>query len=281
MTGGFMAKRKIELNEIQPLELDILVKLVDYLEKNNIAYCTSGGTTLGAIRHKGFIPWDDDIDIYIPRKDYDRLMEISDGVLIDGYISIKRPGDKNYIYQFCKACNENTIIYEQNVSDEKYAIGIFVDIFPLDKHYDSKFKNKLLIAKTRWYRSLLETASNQINLSKRGSAKYIIKQAVRTFQKPLTRYWTVEKTAKYIDAMGRKMESKNTHYLGDLVMKGNKNDDYYNADYFKTFIDGEFEGHKIKNPVGYHEYLTEMYGDYMKLPPKEQQIMHGFDAWYK
>ncbi len=276
-----MEKRKIQIDEIQGLELDVLVKLIDYFEKNNITYFTSGGTTLGSIRHNGFIPWDDDIDLYVPREDYDRMMKISDGVLIDGYISIKKPGDKNYIYQFAKACNENTVIYEQNVSDEKYAIGIFVDIFPLDKHYDSKIKNLFLIAKTKWYRSLLETASNQVNLSQKGSFRWIVKQTVRTLQKPLTKIWTVEKTAAYIDNIGRKMQNKNTHYLGDLVMKGNNNADYYNAEYFSDTVDGEFEGHKIKNPIGYDKYLTEMYGDYMQLPPEKDRIMHGFNAWFK
>lgn len=273
-------ERKIEISEIQGLELDILTKLIKFLNDNKIEYFTSGGTTLGSVRHGGFIPWDDDIDIYIPRKDYDRLMEISDGVLIDGYIRIRKPGDKNYIYQFAKACNEKTVINEKSVRDSKYFIGIFVDIFPLDKHYDSKIKNDFLILKTKWYRSLLETASNQVNLSQKGSARWWIKEIIRTLQKPLTKKWSVEKTAAYIDNIGRKMESKCTDFVGDLVMKGNNNKDYYPADYFRTFALGKFEHLTIKNPVEYDKYLTDMYGDYMTLPPKEQQIMHGFDAWY-
>ncbi len=272
--------KKIKSEEIQGLELDVLTKVLNFFEENNINYFTSGGTTLGAVRHHGFIPWDDDIDLYVPRKDYDKMMSVSKEILIDGYISIKCPGDKNYIYPYAKACNEKTIIYEKNVSDKKYAIGIFIDIFPLDKHYNNKFKNLLLILRTRWYRSLLETASNQINLSKKGSYKRLLKQILRTLQKPLTKKWTVEKTAAYIDNMGRKMEKKNTNYLGNLVMKGNNNLDYYPAEYFSDSIDGEFEGLKIKNPIGYKEYLTEMYGNYMQLPPKEQQIMHGFNAWF-
>lgn len=273
--------KKIQLDEIQGIELDILVKLIEYLNTNNIKYFTSGGTTLGSIRHNGFIPWDDDIDIYVPRKDYDKLLEISEGVLIDDYISIKKPGDKNYIYSFAKACNENTIIDEKSNSKAKYSIGIFVDIFPLDKYYDNKFLNRLLIIKSNWYKSILETASNQINLSNKGSIKYILKQIIRAIQKPLTLYWTVERTAKHIDNLGRKMESKNTNHLGNVVMNNIKKIDYYAADYFKEAVIGEFEGYKINNPVGYDKYLTEMYGDYMTPPPKDKQIMHGFDAWYK
>jgi lipopolysaccharide cholinephosphotransferase len=75
------------------------------------------------------------------------------------------------------------------------------------------------------------------------------------------------------------MESKDTKYLGDLVMKAGDND-YFNAEYFSDTIDGEFEGYKIKNPIGYDKYLTEKYGDYMKLPPEESRVMHGFDAWF-
>ena len=274
-----MSRRKIELNEIQGFELDVLLKLINYLEENNISYCTSGGTTLGAIRHKGFIPWDDDIDLFIPRKDYDRLLDISKGVLIDGYVSIKSPGDKNYAYPYAKACNENTIINERNISQDRFKTGIFVDIFPLDKLYNSRFLSALKNIRMFWLTNMLNTAAGNINLSKKFSARWWFKEFLSAIQFVPSKIITTERIARYIDNYCKRQMNKDCRYIGCTVSYSGINRSRFKKEWFDEFIDGEFEGHKIKNPIGYDAFLKQFYGDYMKLPPKEQQIMHGFDAW--
>lgn len=271
--------KKIEKNEIQPLEKDILFHLLDFFEENNIKYFTSGGTTLGSVRHGGFIPWDDDVDLFLPRKEYDRFLELSKGKLLGGYIEIKKPGDKNYIYPFAKACNKNTVIYEKCVSDRKYAIGIFVDIFPLDVVYNNSFKRALLILRSKNRRSMLESASSQINLSKKGSFKWLLKQSIRMLQKPLAKAIGVERLAKSIDNLAKKTNNRSEDLVGNIVWCY-KFRDYCRAKCFSDSCTGQFEGRNILNPVGYDEYLTKIYGDYMKLPPKDQQVMHGFEAYY-
>lgn len=271
--------KKIEISEIQPLEKDILFHLLDFFEENNIKFFTSGGTTLGSVRHGGFIPWDDDIDLFLPRKEYDRFLELSNGKLLGGYIEIKKPGDKNYIYPFAKACNKNTVVYEKSVTDRKYAIGIFVDIFPLDTYYENPIKRFFQLAWSVNVRSMLEAASSQINLSKKGSAKWIAKQTARTLQKPLAKALGVEKLAKAIDNHGRKTQNDKDKLVGNVVWFA-KFTDFYPSRYFSDSCPGEFEGRTICNPIGYDEYLTRMYGDYMKLPPEDQRVMHGFEAYY-
>lgn len=271
--------RKIKKEEIQPLETDILFKLLDFMEANHIRYFTCGGTTLGSVRHGGFIPWDDDIDLFVPRSDYERLLQLSAGKLLDGYISVKRPGDANYIYPFAKACNEKTVIHEQNVKNQKYAIGIFVDIFPLDTFCDNALLRRHFLLRIKCLRSMLEAASDQINLSSRGSAKWWVKQTVRTLQRPAAKAIGVERLALRIDALAKRANRSGSHLVGNQVWCYKWND-YYNADYFASAVNGTFEGRTICNPAGYHQYLTELYGDYMQLPPKEQQIMHGFDGYY-
>lgn len=116
---------KISSREIQAMELDILKKFKDFAQKNNIEYYLCGGTLLGAIRHKGFIPWDDDIDICIPRKSYDRLIElVKDNRYIDD-TSLKfcLPLDKNYIYPYIKLVNTDTIVYEKDIK-KQYCLGV-------------------------------------------------------------------------------------------------------------------------------------------------------------
>jgi len=275
-----MEKRKIELCEIQGAELDVLLELIKFLDENDIPYCTSGGTTLGAIRHKGFIPWDDDIDIFIHRKDYDRLLEISKGKLLGGYISIKRPGQKDYAYPYAKACNEKTVVDEVNISKEKFRTGIFVDIFPIDKLHSSDFLNRLAAARIYLLTNMLNTASSNKNLSKKFSAKWFLKTALAVVQFIPAKLFGTEKIAYHIDNLGRKAQHFKSDLVGFRVIFVKPKLNGYDKALFEEFIDGEFEGHRIKNPIGYDEYLTKRYGDYMKLPPKEEQIMHGFDAWY-
>jgi lipopolysaccharide cholinephosphotransferase len=275
-----MEKRKIELCEIQGAELDILLKLIRFLEENNIAYCTSGGTTLGSIRHKGFIPWDDDVDIFVPRKDYDRLLEISMDKLIDGYISIKRPGQKNFACPYAKACNEKTLINEVNVTKDKYKTGIFVDIFPLDKLHNSTFLNRLAAVRAYLLMNMLNTAAGNTNMSKKGNAKWILKSLLSIIQFIPAKLIGAENISYHMDNLGRRAQGFKSDLVGFRVVFIKPECNGYDKALFEEFIDGEFEGHKIKNPVGYDKFLTKRYGDYMKLPPKEEQIMHGFDAWY-
>ncbi|MCR5207728.1 MAG: LicD family protein [Eubacterium sp.] len=269
-------KRQItDIKEIQKLELDILLSLIKYFEENSIQYFSYAGTTIGSVRHKGFIPWDDDVDLLIPRADYERLLEISDGKLIDGYIEIKKPGDRDYIYPYSKACNVNTVIYEKNVTDKKYATGIFVDLFPFDNLSNSALKNKLLFIRIAFLRSMLETASDQVNLSKKGSVRYILKQIARTLQKPAAKLIGVERLAKKLNSYGKKQLKIKSDYIGDIYFY-----DTYSKKYFETASKGDFEGYEINNPVGWHEYLTQAYGDYMTPPPEDKRGGHAFEAWY-
>ena len=271
--------RSIPKEDIQPLERDILFTVLDFFEQNHIAYFTSGGTTLGAVRHGGFIPWDDDIDLYIPRPDYNRLLALTEGKTIGDRIRIYRPGDTDYIYPFAKACNTATRLHEQNVRRRAQDIGIFIDLFPLDKFYNNPVRRGLLILRSKWLNSLLASASDQVNLSRKGSARWLAKETVRTLQKPLAKAIGIERLTRRFDHLGQKTAGANCHYVGDLVWC-NGGRDFYPADYFATGTPGTFEGREIQNPVGYHAYLQKLYGDYMQLPPKEQQIMHGFTGWY-
>lgn len=147
--------KPIPKEDIQSLERDILFQVLDFFEQYHITYFTSGGTTLGAVRHEGFIPWDDDIDLYIPRADYNRMLQLATNRTIGKNIRIYKPGDKNYIYPFAKACNINTRLNEQNVRHREQDIGIFIDLFPLDKFYDDPVRRNLLILHSKWLNSLL------------------------------------------------------------------------------------------------------------------------------
>ncbi len=272
--------KRLGLSEIQKTEFEIMSAVIDFLNENSILYYVCGGTALGSVRHQGFIPWDDDIDIFLPRKDYNRLLELTDGILLDGYISIKRPGDSNYIYPFAKACSEKTVVYEQNVSDKKYSIGIFIDIFPLDNYYNCAFANVLFWTKSRLLHSMLESATNQINLSAPGSFRYRAKNTLRAIQKPIAKRVSPEYLTKKIDNLAKKRQNKNSGYVGNIVWS-------FSLKVFKKSIFGDpakgvFEGKEVNIPTLWKEYLTQMYGDdYMTLPPENKRVSHCVDAYLK
>ncbi|MEY8675637.1 LicD family protein [Thomasclavelia cocleata] len=153
--------KQISSQDIQSLELNILKAFKNFAQENNIIYYLCGGTLLGAICHKGFIPWDDDIDICIPRNSYDKLIEL---VKEDRYIENTSykfclPLDDNYIYPYIKVVDTNTIVYEKDIKKE-YCLGVWIDIFPLDefpktspeikkvvkKHSNYKFFNKIYVS---------------------------------------------------------------------------------------------------------------------------------------
>ena len=138
--------RNIEINELKKLELDILIEIDEICTKNNFRYSLAYGTLIGAVRHKGFIPWDDDIDIFLPRPDYNKFVDYcSKNKTIFKLLSYDN--SRWYSYPFAKATNQNTVIEEEE-TDFNGKMGIYVDVFPLDglgDTYNDAKRNFLLI----------------------------------------------------------------------------------------------------------------------------------------
>lgn len=239
--------KPIPKEDIQSLERDILFQVLDFFEQYHITYFTSGGTTLGAVRHEGFIPWDDDIDLYIPRADYNRMLQLATNRTIGKNIRIYKPGDKNYIYPFAKACNINTRLNEQNVRHREQDIGIFIDLFPLDKFYDDPVRRNLLILHSKWLNSLLASASDQVNLSRKGSLRRLAKDTLRTLQKPLAKAIGISRLTRRIDALGRHTAKADCHLVGDLVWC-NGGRDFYPAEHFAAGVPAPLRGAPFKTP---------------------------------
>ena len=272
----------LSLREIQLAEYEILTKLVRYFEQNNIHYVLCGGTLLGAVRHNGFIPWDDDIDIFVPREDFERLKVLyqrgSDS--LEG-IRLLIPGEKGYPYPFIKAQNEELAVIDEK-RDEKYQGYVWADVFSLDHFPDNSFLHRLYYLRIHMMTQILSFGTlSDTYLKKRGYYSKFDKIIVRLLLK--TAYTILggsTKIARRIDRIACRMDKK--YKISKHVGNGawpNGMRDYYLVSDMEPITKHVFERGEFNIPENYDSNLTCFYGDYMKIPPVEERADHCFTAY--
>lgn len=267
--------KKLTLKEIQQVELSIMLDFDKIARANHLKYSLFAGTMLGAVRHKGFIPWDDDIDISMPRPDYERFIRLcrKPGFLPE-YLKMICFEDGTLEAPFMKILDTRTKIKEENYK-EKNVDSLWIDIFPMDG------LNENLEAKKKYYKKCLFVTKLNIAAAANvgfGSSKLkIILKAV--FVKPLLRLIG----RKRIAAMLKKMASK-TPYEGakecGLTVWGC--DGPYQAltiQEYEDLVEMEFEGHSLLCTSAWDKNLTGIFGDYMQLPPENERISHDLEAY--
>lgn len=258
--------RKLSLEECKKISLDILIDIAKFCDKNNITYFLSVGTLLGAIRHEGFIPWDDDIDIMMPREDYNRLLNE-----YNGKYKILKPST-GFLY-YAKAYDPNTIKYEADTDYHKYEpIGVDIDIFPLDGIVnDKKIIDKLY--KRECFLELLLRLSNQ--------PIFLRKNPLKAINRIIPRIIGSKNIVKMIEKNAQTYKYEDSDYV--IRMRWSPNGftgalpkEVFEKDY------AEFEGHIFCIPKGYDLFLRSFFGDdYMELPPEDKRVIHNFECYEK
>ena len=268
----------LKLSEIQLEEKKILDEVVKFLDNNKIKYFLTYGTLIGAIRHKGFIPWDDDIDIAVPRDDYDRLVSLfkDNSNLLGNNLYFHSFELGNLNMPFAKVYNRDIEVYDWSYN-EKAEKNLWIDIFPIDGYpeSDDEFikwnKKKLRLKSLILYRKM---TLKRILKNK----KKIIFVLPKILLKIVLNILPERFLSKKIVKLTEKYPYDKSKYAGCYVWSSNLGEKMLKKD-FEEYTKVDFEGSKYNALKKYDKYLSQVYGDYMTLPPEEKRITHNFKAW--
>lgn len=273
------------MNELQKEELRILEYFIEFANKNNIKYSLYAGTLLGAIRHTGFIPWDDDVDVAMTRNEFKRFEElfIKDNYKEDNLTYHSRIIFRNLAIPFSKIRSNNLNIIEKLPKTQPLFYGPWIDVFPYDNIPDDPILRKCQFSKIKFYNKLIVLFSlvhvENTNKTLKNKIRYIIQKFNELTYKfnPI-----LILSYKFRDREIQKYTNTKTKYKADLSYM------FYSSyeDYEKTFVLSEsfdkttfanFENIKCSIFSEYDSILTSLYGDYMVLPPENERKIHKIE----
>lgn len=262
------------LSKSQCKELQMnLLRVIDKICKdNNLWYSLGYGSLLGAVRHKGFIPWDDDIDIVMFRDDYEKFLSYVKCQTEIPWLSIVDGETSGYYYPFAKVVNNRTIA-KQN--DTKVKHGLWIDVFPLDKTPMEDKESLKFLRKNKFLRDWIlasVTDFRHVNLSRKSIAKFVLSIAGHL--------WGVRKLYRYTIKSNKKYSESESKYVASLSTPYVINE-RFNIDEIKDVVDLEFEHEYFNGIKNWDLYLTQLYGDYMQLPPIEKRRTHDLEVVWK
>ena len=267
--------KQFSLDEIKTFQLEMLNKIAGYCDSNNLTYFLAYGTLLGAVRHKGYIPWDDDIDIIMPRRDYNLFLKQFNGQVPNLVVAAPEM-DPEYYAPYANVYDNRTLLIEEIVSHGKLELGVKIDIFPLDfVPSDEKLYNEI------WKCSLSD------------NKKLFIKTKKLSFCHGIDRLKLLLRKIQYLFISLKQIQKRHLKLINDpkyqsdgpvtdvIVMPWKRNVTMP-QDYYFPLRKLSFEGYEFNVPNNYDKVLQTLYRDYMKFPPESERIAkHSFKAYWK
>lgn len=266
-----MKRKRLTSDEIKKIELEILMEFSSFCERNNLKYYLAYGTLLGAIRHRGFIPWDDDIDIVMPREDYEFFISNfkSDKKCLE--LRSNRLGNLNA--PFTKLVNTDTIVESQFTIDD-IDDNLWIDIFPVDGQPEDNFTFDINFRKIKIYRAILVSTTTKL-----GSGTTFFRKFVKVMLRPLGFIFKKSYLVRKIDLLSQKFHYRECNRVAVVAWSFVGRREIMLKTDFEQSTEVEFEGHKFPAVACWDRYLTNIYGDYMQLPPVEQRKSHNMIAY--
>ncbi|WP_050612380.1 LicD family protein [Ligilactobacillus agilis] len=271
-------KRDISIEESQKMVFEILKFYKDICDDNNLTYYLAYGTLIGAVRHGEFIPWDDDIDVFMPREDYNKLVEIMD-TIDDRYKLVSFENNKRFTAPLPKIIDTKTKLVQHYDFYERVELGLYIDIFIIDnagntyEEATNFYENVYSIYK-KWFKADLKIfLSNKSKLRSILGAVKRLPYKIRGISYYLRKYTQFSTT--YLNKNTKYVATTNT---GSPEVQRN----VFLKDDFGEGVDIKFEDQVFRAPTNYQKMLEVEYGDYMKLPPKEKRVSHHkYELYFK
>lgn len=256
-----------DMKKVWAIELDLYREFARVCEENELSFFTDGGTTLGAVRHGGFIPWDDDLDVCMPRDSYEKLKNLAEE-FEHPYFLQNVYTDPEFGYSFMRLRNENTTVVVEPFTQCRFSQGIYIDIFPIDQVLPENYVERrnqihdlIMINSAYMRRDCLNKSERDFELIDKYKDK---------FDTPCSIFEKIEQLAMAdID--------KETSYVSLIVStQYDAEKKIWRKEIFDDYAEKDFEGIKVRIPAGYDEQLRIYFGDYMKFPPVEKRgIWHN------
>ena len=266
-------EQSAQLKLLQEIELENLRMLMEICEKNHLRYYLIGGSLLGAMRHRGFIPWDDDIDVGLPRPDYNRFVQIAKDYL-PAHMDIKTmTSDPNYKCYFTRLINNKKKIYWDH-GQYTAVIGVWMDVFPLDGLPKNRLLRKLQVFRVTLNKALYQfTQIDYVTTNRTNrplSERVLIRFAQLTH---IGKLMDADKRLKKLDRAVQRYDYDTCAYAWNFSGCYGKREIVPHIQLGGSRT-AQFEGMQVSIPEAAEDYLTSIYGDYMKLPPEDQRKSH-------
>ena len=253
-----------DLRKLQGIELELLIEFDRICRKHHIRYTLTGGTLLGAVRHGGFIPWDDDADVSMLREEYEKFRKACETDLDERYYFQDMHNTKGYRWGYGKLRKKGTLFLRENQEHTPYEQGVFIDIFPRDGVPDGWIGRKLHKFQCFCVRKALWSEVGKIADKRRGMRLW---------------FWCLNRVVGdriygIYDRLVYRSNKRETQLVRNLTFPVPHEDDGYQRKWYQESTELEFEGHRFLVNRSYQDWLKQEFGDYMKLPPPEKRKIH-------
>ena len=261
--------KELSVQDMKRIQLEILSEINDFCKRHGITYYIFAGTLIGAVRHNGYIPWDDDLDICMKREDYNRFFQLFNSSKSNRYSAICFETCPEYYLASGKVIDTNTIMKEN--TSLSFEIGVYIDVFPMDYVPSDEVLYQKMNAEIGRYRNMLILK----NLTKRKD-QAITKKLVLSVGKLALSFISRKSILKHITSSAQKYlnQHDDSFNVADISVYTYGSRELFPISDFSSTVELDSEGLKLPAPVGYDHVLSSMYGDYMRFPPKEKQISH-------
>lgn len=263
--------KNIEL--LHQADMEIVKEVVRICDKHGLMYYMIGGTMLGAIRHKGFIPWDDDIDLGMPRDDYEKFLKIAPKELDKNYKVVNYRNTPKYQYYITRVLDTDTKVIEERIGNDSKYTNASIDIFPIDGTPNNKWLRKIYFFRVLSHRALMSLCyKDSIDRKrKRGRIEKVFLWMMERL--PIEKMTTPYKQKCKIDKLLRRQDVSSSKYIGN-IMGAYRTREIVPAEFYGKGKMYPFEDMELRGVEMYDEYLKHTYGDYMQLPPEDKRKIH-------